>query len=54
MNLNTKMEKIINSSYNNIGGIVVRKKGKTVYEKYYDIIEVVNVKIRGIYGGEGF
>ena len=22
--------------------------------KYYDIIEVVNVKIRGIYGGEGF
>lgn len=36
MTLKTKMEKIINSSYNNIGGIVVRKKGKTVYEKYYN------------------
>ena len=36
MTLKTKMEKLINSSYNNIGGIVVRKKGQTVYEKYYN------------------
>ncbi|MBQ4523281.1 MAG: serine hydrolase [Lachnospiraceae bacterium] len=36
MTLKTKMEKLINSSYNNIGGIVVQKKGQTVYEKYYN------------------
>lgn len=30
----TKMEKIINSSYNNIGGIIVQKNGKIVYENY--------------------
>ncbi len=32
----TKMEKIINASYNNIGGIVVLKNGETRYENYYN------------------
>ncbi len=35
MTLKTRMEKIINNSYNNIGGMIVRKDGKTIYE-YYD------------------
>jgi CubicO group peptidase (beta-lactamase class C family) len=30
------MEKIINNSYNNIGGLIVLKKGKTLYENYYN------------------
>lgn len=30
------MEKIINSSYGNIGGIVVLKNGKALYEKYFN------------------
>lgn len=34
MTLKTRMEKIINSSYNNIGGIVVLKNGETLYENY--------------------
>lgn len=34
MTLKTQMEKIIHSSYRNIGGIVVRKEDKTVYESY--------------------
>lgn len=36
MILKTKMEKIINSSYGNIGGIVVLKNGKALYEKYFN------------------
>lgn len=36
MILKTKMERIINSSYKNIGGIVVLKNGKTLYENYYN------------------
>ena len=36
MNLKTKMEKIIHSSYRNIGGIVVNKGAETVYENYYN------------------
>ncbi|RDU24907.1 serine hydrolase domain-containing protein [Anaerosacchariphilus polymeriproducens] len=36
MTLKTQMEKIINRSYNNIGGIIVLKNGKTVYEKYFN------------------
>ncbi len=36
MTLKTKMEKIINSSYKNIGGIIVQKNGKTVYENYFN------------------
>lgn len=36
MTLKTKMEKLINSSYSNMAGIVVRKNGKTVYENYYN------------------
>ena len=36
MNLKTQMEKIINKSYKNIGGIVVLKDGKTQYESYYN------------------
>lgn len=36
MTLKTKMEKIINSSYKNIGGIIVLKHGKTLYEKYFN------------------
>ena len=36
MNLKTKMEKIINNSYKNIGGIIVLKNGETVYEKYFN------------------
>lgn len=36
MILKTKMEKIINSSYGNIGGIVVLKNGETLYEKYFN------------------
>lgn len=35
MTLKTKMEKIINSSYSNIGGMIVLKSGKTQYEKYF-------------------
>ncbi len=34
MTLKTQMERIINKSYNNIGGIIVLKGGKTVYENY--------------------
>ncbi|WP_455717181.1 serine hydrolase domain-containing protein [Anaerosporobacter sp.] len=30
------LEKTINSSYNNIAGLVVLKNGKTVYENYYN------------------
>lgn len=36
MTLKTKMEKIINVGYRNIGGIVVRKSGKTLYENYFN------------------
>ena len=36
MTLKTKMEKIINASYRNIGGIVVRKSDKTLYENYFN------------------
>lgn len=36
MILKTKMEKIINSSYSNIGGIIVLRNGKTLYEKYFN------------------
>lgn len=36
MTLKTRMEKIINTSYKNIGGIIVNKSGKTVYENYYN------------------
>jgi len=36
MTLKTKMEKIINSSYKNIGGIIVLKNGKTAYENYFN------------------
>lgn len=35
MNPKVKMEKIINGSYPNIGGLMVQKQGQTVYEKYY-------------------
>lgn len=34
MILKTKMEKIINNSYSNIGGIIVLKNGITLYENY--------------------
>ena len=34
MMLRTQMEKIINGSYKNIGGLVVLKEGKKVYESY--------------------
>lgn len=36
MNLKTQMEKVINSSYSNIGGMIVLKKGEAVYEKYFN------------------
>lgn len=36
MTLKTKMEKIINSSYSNMAGIIVRKNGKTLYENYFN------------------
>lgn len=36
MTLKTRMEKIINSSISNIGGMVVLKKGQNVYEKYFN------------------
>lgn len=36
MNLKTKMEKVINNSYSNIGGIVALKKGEKVYENYFN------------------
>lgn len=36
MILKTKMEKIINSSYSNIGGIIALKNGKTLYENYFN------------------
>lgn len=36
MLLKTKLEKIINSSYSNIGGIIVLKNGKTLYENYFN------------------
>jgi len=32
----TQMERIINRSYNNIGGIMVLKNGKTQYENYFN------------------
>ena len=35
MTLKTQMEKTINKSYSNIGGIIVLKNGKTLYESYY-------------------
>lgn len=35
MLLKTKLEKIINSSYGNIGGMIVLKDGKTLYENYF-------------------
>ena len=35
MTLKTQMERIINNSYSNIGGIIVLKNGKTQYENYY-------------------
>lgn len=36
MLLKTKMEKIINSCYSNIGGMVVLKNGETLYENYFN------------------
>lgn len=36
MILKTKMERIINSGYKNIGGIIVLKNGETQYEKYFN------------------
>jgi len=36
MLLKTKMEKIINSSYSNIGGMIVLKDGKKLYESYFN------------------
>lgn len=36
MTLKTKMERIINSSYKNMGGIIVLKNGKTQYENYFN------------------
>lgn len=36
MNRKTQLEKVIHSSYSNIGGMVVRKSGETVYEKYFN------------------
>lgn len=36
MTLKTQMERIINKSYSNIGGIIVLRKGKTQYENYYN------------------
>lgn len=36
MTLKTKMEKIINCTYNNIGGIIVLKNGRTLYENYFN------------------
>jgi CubicO group peptidase (beta-lactamase class C family) len=36
MTLKTLMEKIINKSYNNIGGIIVLKSSKTLYENYFN------------------
>ncbi len=34
--LKTQLDKIINESYNNIGGIIVQKSGKTLYENYFN------------------
>lgn len=36
MTLKTQMERIITRSYNNIGGIIVLKNGKTIYENYFN------------------
>ncbi len=36
MNPKIQMEKVIAGSYHNTAGMVVRKKGDTVYEKYYN------------------
>lgn len=36
MTLKTKMERVINSSYKNIGGIVVNRSGETIYENYFN------------------
>lgn len=36
MTLQTQMDRIINKSYNNIGGIIVQKGGKTLFESYYN------------------
>lgn len=36
MTLKTKMEKLINSSYNNIAGIIVRRNDTILYEKYFN------------------
>ncbi len=36
MNRKTQLEKVIHSSYSNIGGMIVRKSGETVYEKYFN------------------
>lgn len=36
MTLKTQMERIINKSYNNIGGIIVLKNGTTQYESYFN------------------
>jgi CubicO group peptidase (beta-lactamase class C family) len=33
---NIRLEKLINSSYNNTAGIIVLKNGKTLYENYYN------------------
>lgn len=35
MNPRIKMEKVIGTSYGNIGGLVVQKQGQIVYEQYY-------------------
>lgn len=36
MTLKTKMEKIIYSSYKNLGGIIVLRNGKMLYENYFN------------------
>ncbi|MDO5520715.1 MAG: serine hydrolase [bacterium] len=36
MNLESKMERVINGSYKNMTGILVRKNNSTVYERYYN------------------
>lgn len=36
MTLKTMMERMINKSYNNIGGIIVQKNGHVLFENYYN------------------
>ena len=50
MTLKTKMEKIINSSYNNIGGIVVWKKGKIGEFRYAPLVglDIASVYVKNV------